>query len=282
MAPPIERSRLSAAELLRWKGLPLSYVDTNPKLVLNCAGASTPMLCMLDGARGLFEVGREAIDLLPGSLGLFVPEAFTGHKRLRCTPGRRIAVQLDLGLLRRKGLVDDDLVVSEMRSKASFYDADLSAVLRLMASEISQGCPNGTLLAESLSLGVLLRLAETHAAQRQRTERGVLTAAQVRRLDELIEAQLANDISLSALAAAVGFSKPHFTRLFRNSFGMPAHQYLVRKRVMAARQLIAENRLPLAQIAAHTGFASQSHMTAAFNRVLRSTPGEIRRATGSR
>jgi AraC family transcriptional regulator len=277
--PPHERSRLSDEQLGRWSGLPLGYFDANPDLVLNCNGAVTPLLCMLESGRGMFEIGGKVLELEPGAAGLFVPDTCSARKRLRCTPGRRIAVQLDLGLPAIHGLLDDDLVTRKLRPDPEFYDCELAAVLRAMAAEVAQGCPNGRLLAESLALGVVLRLSRTHAPQpKTGRERGRLSPSQMNRLHDLLEVELASDVSLADLAAAAGFSKPHFTRLFRNTVGLSPHRYIMKKRIELARSLLTGSTQPLADIAAQSGFASQSHMTVAFTRDLGATPGQIRRA----
>jgi len=277
-----ERSHLSSDHLARWRGLPIGSFEANPDIVLDCNGATQPVICMLDRGRGMFELGRDVLELQPGATGLFVPDAFAGRKRLRCTPGRRIVLALDLAQLSRRGLLDDDIITPDFRPDPEFYDAELAAVLRAMVTEVSLGSPNGSLLAESLSLGVALRLSQTHARrQGARRERGQLSPVQMARIDELIQMRLSSDISLSELASAVGFSKPHFTRLFKNTAGMPPHQYLIKRRVTAARKLLVETRLPLSEVALRSGFASQSHMTGAFSRVLGVTPGDARRSSRS-
>jgi AraC family transcriptional regulator len=276
--PPSERSLISEEHLQRWQGLPIGYFDANPDILLSCNGAVLPTICMLERGRGMFEMGRDILELQPGATGIFVPEAFSGRKRLRCTPGRRIVLTIDLDLLTRKGLVDDDLVTPRLRANPEFYDAELAGVLRAMATEVAQGCPNGRLLAESLSLGVCMHLAQTRAERpRFRREHGRLSPTQIIRIDEMIQAELAAEISLGTLAALAGFSKAHFTRLFKNTTGMSPHRYVLKKRVETASKLVTQSRQPLADIAAASGFASQSHMTEAFSRQLGVPPGELRR-----
>jgi AraC family transcriptional regulator len=111
-----------------------------------------------------------------------------------------------------------------------------------------------------------------------RLERGRLSAAQIRRLDELIDVELSNEISLDMLANAVGFSKAHFTRLFKSTMGVSPYRYVLSKRVDAASNLVKHSTESLAEIAAQSGFASQSHMTDAFSRVLGMPPGVLRRS----
>jgi len=274
-----ERSYLTEEQIRRWSGIPLACFEANPDIVVSCSGMNVPMVCMLDRGRGMFEMERDVLELKPGATALFVPEAFTGKKRLRCTPGRRIVMTMEDQYLASHKLLDDDLVHGQFRFDPEFYDAELAGVLRVMVSEVAQGCPNGRLFADSLSLGVLLHLARTRTERpRAQLERGRLTTAQIRRLDELIDVELSNEISLDMLANAVGFSKSHFTRLFKGTTGMSPYRYVLSKRVEAASNLVKNSTDSLAEIAAQSGFASQSHMTDAFSRVLGVPPGALRRS----
>jgi AraC family transcriptional regulator len=152
-------------------------------------------------------------------------------------------------------------------------------VLRAMLNEIRQDCPNGTLFAESLSVGVALHVCRTRGTRAPPAvgERGKLSEWQWSRLNDLLTSELANDLSLSALAASASLSKPHFVRLFRNTTGMSPHRYVVQARVERARQLIQASTMPLVDIAAKVGFASQSHLSCVFQKTYGATPGNVRR-----
>ncbi|MBV8260851.1 MAG: helix-turn-helix transcriptional regulator, partial [Paraburkholderia sp.] len=79
-------------------------------------------------------------------------------------------------------------------------------------------------------------------------------------------------LTLEALAVLVDLSVPHFKALFRETLGMPVHQYVVRRRVERARVLLVEGRLSLSQVALEAGFAHQSHMAHWMTRLLGTTP----------
>ena len=70
----------------------------------------------------------------------------------------------------------------------------------------------------------------------------------------------------------------HFKALFRQSLGLPVHQYVVRRRVDRARALLLEGQLPLCQIALESGFAHQSHMARWMRRLLAVTPTDVVRS----
>ncbi|MGO8112703.1 helix-turn-helix domain-containing protein, partial [Rhizobium leguminosarum] len=56
-------------------------------------------------------------------------------------------------------------------------------------------------------------------------------------------------LSLAELAALAGLSLSHLNTQFRNSFGMPPHQYVLHRRLARVEVLIRSSGLPLSQIA---------------------------------
>ena len=81
------------------------------------------------------------------------------------------------------------------------------------------------------------------------------------------------EITLSQLAAHVGFSPYYFLRVFRAEVGMPPYSYLESVRVTQAQQLIKAGK-SLAETAVEAGFSSQSHLTSRFKLILGVTPGQ--------
>jgi AraC family transcriptional regulator len=195
---------------------------------------------------------------------------------------RRILLHFDVGAFAHQSLFDDELVTTPLRQSPEFYDDSLSAVLSEMLSEIRRGCPNGSLFAESLSVGVAMHLCRTrgvHAPQAA-GERGQFTRWQWSHLRDLIESRLTGDLSLATLAASVKLSKPQLVRLFRNTTGISPHRFIVQTRIERARRLIEASELPLAQVASEAGFASQSHLNRNFRNSYGVTPGDMRKMRG--
>ncbi|MBS7672894.1 helix-turn-helix transcriptional regulator, partial [Vibrio cholerae] len=65
--------------------------------------------------------------------------------------------------------------------------------------------------------------------------KGGLAAHQRRRLVEYIDQHMEDAISLGQLAAMCALSEYHFARMFRQSFGVPPHQYLLSRRLARAQ-----------------------------------------------
>ena len=83
--------------------------------------------------------------------------------------------------------------------------------------------------------------------------------------------------SLAELAATAGLSRYQFLRAFAQLTGLTPHAYLVQRRVHLARQLIGRGT-KLADAAAASGFADQSHMTRAFVRRFGIAPAAYAKA----
>ena len=109
--------------------------------------------------------------------------------------------------------------------------------------------------------------------------RGGLAPWQVKRACERLESDLGGTLSLQQIAAEFDLSVSHFSRAFRRSTGLPPHQWLLRQRVKAAKQLMAVRDLPLSEIAISAGFANQSHFTRVFSSLVGASPGAWRRET---
>jgi AraC-like DNA-binding protein len=108
---------------------------------------------------------------------------------------------------------------------------------------------------------------------------GGLAPQVLRRVREYIDAHLAENIELEALANTAGLSRCHFARAFKQSLGTAPHCYLMQRRLERARQLIAETELPLAQIALECGFSDQSHFSRRFLQYVGVTPRSFRWST---
>jgi AraC family transcriptional regulator len=101
---------------------------------------------------------------------------------------------------------------------------------------------------------------------------GRLSRHALREVEEYIHAHLDHNIALADLADAAHLSEFHFARLFRQTTGLPPHQFVIHQRVERAKQLIAEGRLSLAQVAFEVGFSDQSQLTRHFKRLVGVTP----------
>jgi AraC-like DNA-binding protein len=106
--------------------------------------------------------------------------------------------------------------------------------------------------------------------------RGGLPPGLTRRIRKYIESHLDENVSLEALASTAGLSVHHFARAFRQSVGVPPHEYLLHRRVDRAQQMLSQTDLPLSQIALSVGFSDHSHFARHFRRLTGMTPSAVR------
>ncbi|MCP3467371.1 MULTISPECIES: AraC family transcriptional regulator [unclassified Bradyrhizobium] len=137
------------------------------------------------------------------------------------------------------------------------------------------------LFIDHMMLAFTAHIAQAYGGLERITvsSRGGLAAWQVKRACEKLESDLGGQLSLQQIAAEFGLSVSHFSRAFRVSAGLPPHQWLLRQRVKAAKQLMTVRELPLAEIALSAGFANQSHFTKVFSAAVGVSPGVWRRET---
>lgn len=96
-----------------------------------------------------------------------------------------------------------------------------------------------------------------------------------------IHEHLAQPLTSSDLAAAAGCSSDTLERRCRRIFGRSPRQLILTTRIDAARALIAENELSLAEIAVACGYNDQAALNRTFTRVVGIPPGKYRRHLAS-
>jgi AraC-like DNA-binding protein len=112
----------------------------------------------------------------------------------------------------------------------------------------------------------------------RRLSRGGLAPWQERRCKEIIEANIADEISLEHLANECRLSERHFARAFKKSVGESPHRWVLRRRVEVAKGMLAGSEKSISDIAIACGFADQSHLTRVFSGIVGVPPGAWRRA----
>jgi transcriptional regulator GlxA family with amidase domain len=97
-----------------------------------------------------------------------------------------------------------------------------------------------------------------------------------------LRTRFAEPSSLGELAEATGYSVFHACRVFRATTGATIHGFRRELRLRHALSRILDSAEPLTDIAAATGFASQSHLTNLFHARFGVTPARARTRDGQR
>jgi AraC-like DNA-binding protein len=174
--------------------------------------------------------------------------------------GQRHAVSLDT---RRLGVADPVMF----------------GLAQALLGRVEHASERSALFIDHIGLAFHAHVTEVYGAEwlPPRPPAGRLTAWQLRRTIDYMIAHLEGDPTIAQLAEQCGLSAGYFARAFRRTTGVTPHQWLMRRRVERARELLLHGGLDLAGIAAACGFVDQSHFTRVFARLEGDSPGRWRR-----
>ncbi|BCG87704.1 AraC family transcriptional regulator [Mesorhizobium sp. 113-3-9] len=230
-------------------------------------GAPVNASCHCDGKHHRRVQSDGDIDIVPAGLdGDWQDDADCTILRLWVSPAlvRRAAGDLE---------IDPDRVV--VHPQFQRRDPRIEHIAHALATGLSPDVPSDRLYFESLARALAIQIIQGASSKSDVPARQTLSFRQKRRLADFIEANLAQDLSLDELAQVAAISVSHLKVLFRRTFGMPPHQYVIHRRVERAKALLHQGKMPLSQIALEAGFAHQSHMAQSMKRILGVTPGAL-------
>ena len=110
------------------------------------------------------------------------------------------------------------------------------------------------------------------------TTRGGLAPWQVRQALSFIDTNLSQPIMMADLSLMARLSPRYFARAFKRTIGETLHDYVYRRRIEKAQNLMLTTDEALCQIALACGFADQAHFTRRFRQSTGQTPYAWRRA----
>ena len=131
--------------------------------------------------------------------------------------------------------------------------------------------------ASSLMLALLTETSQYLRTLFSTTHRHeALSKTQREQLACYIEENLGETITLQALAQLVELSTFHFSRVFKQYFGLPPYQYVLQRRLERAYQLVITSRLSLTEISAQCGFSAPAQFSTHFRRHFGQSPSSLR------
>src|SRR5437773_5505653 len=172
--------------------------------------------------------------------------------------------------------IDPDTI--EFAQTLGLFDPQIETIALSLLSELRSEGLGGRLYVESLANILGIHLLRQHSSVKQPSlPRSVgLDRATLRRVSTYIEEHLADDLSLSELAAVAYLSPYYFARLFQASTGFAPHQYVIGRRIERAKLLLSTTNWSLAAIAHAVGFAHESHLALHFKRLTGLLPSASR------
>jgi AraC family transcriptional regulator len=166
----------------------------------------------------------------------------------------------------------------ELCPYCKFADPVLAALAAAVNAEMITGFSSGRLFLDSVEQAIAVALVNGYAVRRRsvKTYRGGLGSVRLRRIKELVDAKLGDDLSLDEMAQSVGLTTAHFARMFRQSTGETPHQFVLRQRVERAKAMLRAPDTRVLGVALACGFKTQQHFAQVFHDVCGVTPTEYR------
>lgn len=158
-------------------------------------------------------------------------------------------------------------------------DGSDDQILRSLSSALEAAeCGQDRHCAEALRVAIAVRFAGLRAAESTAAAGAnarpvrALQKWRLRRVVEYVDVHLSNKVTLLDLAAVAGLSRMHFASQFRIATGLRPHEFVLRRRVRRAEELLRNSRMTIVEIALAVGFQTQAHFTTVFKKFAGCTP----------
>jgi len=228
-------------------------------------------------------LGDHIIHLEVGDIVLICPGVIHSLRAPQC--GKRIIFQADISMLHAIKEFESVLslispVITITPANASKIHNQVQAFLQQINTEYNDNntLSEASIYAKLLDLFVLVgrnytentnRFDVGNQKQKEYTEKFISIC-------NYINEHCAEDLTLDEIAKIAGFSKYHFTRLFKQFTNITFYKYLNLKRIANAELLLADPEISITEVAIHSGFSSLSAFIRMFKLIKQCTPTEFR------
>ncbi len=156
----------------------------------------------------------------------------------------------------------------------------MQSTLRLMASEVAERRPGGETVVTRLADILVIQAIRSWIRDNPTAHPGWLGALHDERIGPTIlrvQREPAREWTVEELARTASMSRSAFAARFRELVGETPMQYVTRWRMHQAVTWLGEGDRTVAQVALQLGYQSEAAFSRAFQRVIGSTPGAVRR-----
>lgn len=200
--------------------------------------------------------------------------------------GERLIILLDYGLICNvKGM--DSLIHSlhpyALISREEY--PELNAQLCSYLEEISREYDNIVPFTEACIYSLIIRFfVAIGRANFNASEKfpGITSSKQHEYIEKFMDVcnyitdHCTENINVDDLADLAGFSKFHFSRLFKQFSGISCYEYLTRKRITHAETMLIQPDISITEVAMRSGFGSLSTFNRIFKAAKHCTPSEYK------
>jgi AraC family transcriptional regulator len=271
---------------VRWRGISVELIQPATRDCIECR-FNGPVHLLVVYERGIRHEGetfvqgaaRSTLRDYAGKL-TFVP---AGHEyrewQKSRVPSRVFYLYVGDAELRAQCNLDEAL---DFVPRVFFEDAMLWQTASKLKTLIDNPMSNNGPYAEALGIVLAHEVARLSQGKPriQPHARGRLASWQERIIVSYIEEHLAEPIPIAQLAQLVRLSPFHFSRAFKQSFGVPPHRYHTMQRIEHAKVLLTTPAPSVADVGSNVGFSQTSSFSNVFRRATGMTPSAYHRCLG--
>lgn len=200
--------------------------------------------------------------------------------------GQRYIIQIEINPALNLHEIDSILTIIQpalLITPEKFPDTyeQIRSIVHQIMKEYMEGSPFFETSIYSMLTRLLVLIGRSHAdtAQRFITDdvRQKKYVEKFMAVCSYIDEHCTENLTLDDAAEFSGFSKYHFTRLFRQFTGFTFYRYLNQKRIAKAERILADPTLSVTDVAMASGFSSMSAFIRMFKIMKGCTPSEFRK-----
>ncbi len=236
----------------------------------------------LDGdLRGTLRIGNQTseIFLQPGFIFCLPPDI--SFEVSICTHARVISIYIPKDMLKDIAFEFSVLTNTLFNLNYNFHIVDdfLESFINSINNALYSGEQFSAFEVQYVARAIVARMIakySTRASDDLNADAG-LSYPVLQKVFAFIDDNLHQRISAEQLAPLASVGGAQFSRLFKRATDVTLHQYIIKRRVDKARNLLADTTMPIIEIAQECGFADQVHLTRFFGRIMGVSPAQFRK-----
>ena len=104
------------------------------------------------------------------------------------------------------------------------------------------------------------------------------TSVTAERIRQYLDEHFREALTLPDIGKALNISEYYLAHIFKDAFDSPPMQYVMKRRIGEAQNLLSDTDMSITDITYHLGFSSVSHFTSSFSRYVGTSPGKYRQS----
>lgn len=135
-------------------------------------------------------------------------------------------------------------------------------------------------ICDCMALSLILLIYEMLNSRSQNESKKPRSSASATadRIRNYLDEHYRESLTLSAIARELNVNEYYLSHIFKDEFGIPPMQYVMRRRIGEAQSLLMDTSIPIGDIADMLGFSSISHLNTMFSKYVGLPPGKYRQS----